>query len=81
MTKSEDEKPDFTLPVAALYDKVDRDLLLQFAEKYPDVKFVIYAPNSGTTKFFKFPKFAIYAPNSGTSNFLRSHIKGFMLTL
>jgi hypothetical protein len=48
MPKSDEEKPEFTLPVAALYDKVDRDLLLQFAEKYPDVKFVIYAPDSGT---------------------------------
>jgi hypothetical protein len=44
------ETPDFSLPVAALFDKVDRDELLALVEKYPEVKFLIYAPDSGKTR-------------------------------
>ena len=44
------ETPDFSLPVAALFDKVDRDELLVLVEKYPEIKFLIYAPDSGNTQ-------------------------------
>lgn len=47
LSMPKNETPDFSLPVAALFDKADRDELLALIEKYPEVKFLIYAPDSG----------------------------------
>ena len=47
MKKDDDQKPDFSIPVAALFDSIDRDLLLEFIRDYPESKFFIYAPDSG----------------------------------
>ena len=47
MPKGDSDRPDFELPVAALFDKLDRDALLELVQKYPKVKFLIYAPDSG----------------------------------
>jgi hypothetical protein len=47
MPKGDEDRPDFSLPVAALFDKFDRDSLLELVEKFPEIKFLIYAPDSG----------------------------------
>ena len=50
MPKGDEDRPDFSLPVAALFDKVDRDSLLELVEKFPEIKFLIYAPDSGQVR-------------------------------
>lgn len=49
--KGVDPKPDFSFPVAALFSSEDRDSLLQLADKHPDARFLIYAPESERRSF------------------------------
>ena len=46
MTKDNNEKMKSPIPVAALFDSKDRDLLLSFRDKFPDSRFFIYDPDS-----------------------------------